>query len=48
MICWKMNLISTFFVSFWVIILAYKSINVAGVFQEAGDADSMAETRSQV
>ena len=46
-ICWELNLISGFFALFWLIVWA-DGINVAGVFQEAGDADSRARTRSQV
>ena len=49
MVCWKFDLISVFFGFSWLIVLSgWKSINVAGVLQEAGDADSRAHTRSQV
>ena len=48
LICWKLNLISGFFVFSGYLIGQMESINVAGVLQEAGDADSRAHTRSQV
>ena len=48
-ICWEWNLISGFFPFFLVNCFGgMKSINVASVLQEAGDADSRACTRSQV
>ena len=47
-ICWKLNLISGFFVFSGYLIGWMESINVAGVLQEAGDADSRTHTRSQV
>ena len=47
-ICWKLNLISGFFVFSGYLIGRMESINVAGVLQEAGDADSRARTRSQL
>ena len=47
-ICWKLNLISGFFVFSGYLFGRMESINVAGVFQEAGEADSTARTRSQV
>ena len=47
-ICWKLNLISGFFVFSGYLIGRMESINVAGVLHEAGDADSRAGTRSQV
>ena len=46
--CWKLNLISGFFIFSGYLIGRMESINVAGVLQEAGDADSRAGTRSQV
>ena len=47
-ICWKLNLFSGFFVFSDFLFGWMESINVAGVLQEAGDADSKARTRSQV
>ena len=50
-ICWKLkklNVISGFFVFSGYLFGQTESINVAGVLQEAGHADSMAGTRSQV
>ena len=47
-ICWKLNLISGFFVASGYFFGRMESINLAGVFQEAGDADSRARTRSEV
>ena len=48
MICWKLNLISGVFVFSGYLFWWMESINVVGVLQEAGDADSRARTRSQV
>ena len=48
MICWKLNLISGFFVFSGYLFGRMESINVAGVLQDAGDADSRARIRSQV
>ena len=45
-ICWKLDLISVFFVFFLVDF--FQQIESAGVFQEAGDADSKAYTRTMV
>ena len=47
-ICCGLNLISGFFTFFWLIVWADGIKSVAGVFQEAGAADSRAHTRSQV
>ena len=47
-ICWKLNLISGFFVFSGYLFGRMESINVAGVLQEAWDADSRAHTRSQL
>ena len=46
-ISWKLNLISGFFVFFRLFVWT-DGINVGGVLQEAGDADSRAGTISQV
>ena len=48
MICWELILISGFFAFLWLIVWGMESINVAGILQEAGDADWRAYTRSQV
>ena len=47
-ICWKLDLISGFFVFTGYLIGRMESITAAGVLQDAGDADSRAGTRSQV
>ena len=47
-ICWELNCISGFFAFSGYFFAQMESINVAGVLQEAGDADSRAHTRSQV
>ena len=47
-ICWELNQISGFFAFLWLLVWVDTSINVAGVFQKAGDADPRALTRSQV
>ena len=47
-ICWELNLISGFFVFSGYLIGRMESINVAGVLQEAGDADSRVPTRFHV
>ena len=47
-ICWELNLISWFFAFSGYLFGRMESINVAGVLQEAWDADSRAHTRSQV
>ena len=48
MICWELILVSGFFAFLWLIVWGMESINVAGILQEAGDADWRAYTRSQV
>ena len=47
-ICWKLNLISGFFVFFRLFVWTDGINKFGGVFQEAGDADSRASTISQV
>ena len=47
-ICWKLNLISGFFVFFRLFVWTDGINKFGGVFQEAGDTDSMASTISQV
>ena len=46
-ICWELNLITGFFAFFWLSFGRMESINVTGVLLEAGDADSMANSKSQ-
>ena len=47
-ICWELNHVSGFFAFSGKLFGQMESINVTGVLQEAGDADSRAHIRSQV